>query len=264
MRGVVFLLGAFAVAAASASLAVVDEALFSSDLSLFNAARAAGPGGAAAGAGADAADATAFLETEDADAVTPFHLDKKNTNKIYPSKNRLSLFDGFHDELASERLATADWTDFETIANGDEMTVRRLTKWRATVAETRKLVARGDAPGAIRLVNRWLNMLITYKTEAQDDWKSIARAIRDGGDCEDIALAKYETLKEAGLPVRDMIVTWVRAKGVGPHMVLLVRLDGRSFVLDNFGTFRDGSRRGTYHYTPGYGFNDEDLHTFEK
>lgn len=59
---------------------------------------------------------------------------------------------------------------------------------------------------------------------------------RDGGDCEDFALAKYFTLKAMGVPIKKMRLVYVTStKLKQPHMILAYyeQPDADPLVLDN-------------------------------
>lgn len=55
-----------------------------------------------------------------------------------------------------------------------------------------------------------------------------------GGDCEDFAIAKYYALKELGMGVDRLRIAgvWNKKLRTG-HAVLVVRVDGREWALDN-------------------------------
>lgn len=82
-----------------------------------------------------------------------------------------------------------------------------------------------------------------------------------GGDCEDFVIAKYFTLREAGVPDERMRLTYVRSTLVDqPHMVLVYYAtpDAEPLVLDNLtDAIRPASRRRDL--TPVYSFNGRSL-----
>lgn len=82
-------------------------------------------------------------------------------------------------------------------------------------------------------------------------------------DCEDYAIAKYFTLKELGVPVSKMRITYVRAlRWNEPHMVLAYypEPDSEPYILDNL-TDRIDVASDRRDLEPIYSFNDEDLWT---
>lgn len=82
-----------------------------------------------------------------------------------------------------------------------------------------------------------------------------------GGDCEDFVIAKYFTLREAGVPDERMRLTYVRSTLVDqPHMVLVYYAtpDAEPLVLDNLmDAIRPASKRRDL--TPVYSFNGRSL-----
>src|SRR5829696_8485256 len=69
-----------------------------------------------------------------------------------------------------------------------------------------------------------------------DYWASAAETLQHGaGDMEDRAIVKMQALRSLGVPARDLYLTMGRDKVGGPITVLLVRLGGRFYVLDDLG-----------------------------
>jgi len=82
-----------------------------------------------------------------------------------------------------------------------------------------------------------------------------------GGDCEDYAIAKYMTLKDLGVPIERLRITYVRAINIGEtHMVLAYypKPDSDPWILDNLiPEIKQASLRKDL--VPVYSFNDDDL-----
>lgn len=82
-------------------------------------------------------------------------------------------------------------------------------------------------------VNSFFNNAIAYMPDIEayfvsDYWATLQETIRNGfGDCDDIAIAKYTSLKNLG--VEDVKLAYVQANGSGAHMVCKVG----SLILDN-------------------------------
>ena len=139
---------------------------------------------------------------------------------------------GSDDFLASRRLEvghTAFDRDWRRV-RGDRISANRF----------HKLV--GDTSGfaAIGQVNSWVNQAIAYTEDRElfsraDFWAGAATTLRlRRGDCEDIALTKMQLLAAAGIPREDMILTIARdLVRNADHAVLIVRHDGRYYMLDN-------------------------------
>ena len=93
-------------------------------------------------------------------------------------------------------------------------------------------------------------------------WRPSARG---RGDCEDFAIIKYYTLKEAGIPISKLRLVYVKAKLNGPsgatlqaHMVLAYypAPNAEPMVLDNLVTdIRPATQRTDLQ--PVFSFNSE-------
>ncbi len=89
-------------------------------------------------------------------------------------------------------------------------------------------------------VNRTVNKLVRYQSDAEnygskDHWASPSEIlIRGKGDCEDYAILKMATLKEAGLPPQAMSIVVLRdTRRNLYHAVLSVMTSQGYFILDN-------------------------------
>lgn len=110
----------------------------------------------------------------------------------------------------------------------------------AAVSFTQTLATWRDHSRAEQLagVNRAINAL-PYVADMEnwgqaDHWETPAEMFARGGDCEGFALTKYFALRELGFAedALRIAVVW-DSVDLEEHAVLLVRLDGRTFVLDN-------------------------------
>lgn len=82
----------------------------------------------------------------------------------------------------------------------------------------------------VEAVNRYVNKY-PYRSEKTDDWKTPARFFKEGGDCEDYAIAKYYLIKKNGLDDgKDMNVVLVYDTVMYIHHAVLMVGDD---VLDN-------------------------------
>jgi predicted transglutaminase-like cysteine proteinase len=88
----------------------------------------------------------------------------------------------------------------------------------------------------LKIVQTKVNML-PYKADAErygcpEFWEAIDES---GGDCDDFAIAKLQRLKAMGMPISQMRLAtcWALPHQQGYHCVLLVDLDGTTWVLDN-------------------------------
>jgi len=118
----------------------------------------------------------------------------------------------------------------------------------------------------LRSVNAFFNR-VKYVEDTvhwgQDDyWASPAEMVSSAGaDCEDYAIAKYYLLKELGVPISKLRITYVKAlKLKQAHMVLAYypKLGEEPLILDNLEqTIRPASERDDL--DPAYAFNDDEV-----
>jgi predicted transglutaminase-like cysteine proteinase len=96
----------------------------------------------------------------------------------------------------------------------------------------------------------------------EDYWATPAEALAsNGADCEDFSIAKYFTLKELGVPIERLRITYVKAVRLNQaHMVLAYypAQNAVPLILDNLeDKVKPASERTDL--IPVYSFNDEDL-----
>jgi predicted transglutaminase-like cysteine proteinase len=88
---------------------------------------------------------------------------------------------------------------------------------------------------AAREVNRRVNQRVravddTVQYRVEDNW---TLPTRRGGDCEDFALLKKFELIRRGVAADRLLIATVFSRTIGPHAVLVLRLDDGDHVLDN-------------------------------
>ncbi len=140
----------------------------------------------------------------------------------------------------------------------------RLEAWKRDAAERKRSPALEAA--LLADVNRMLNR-VPFVDDAVhwrevDYWATPAETIgSNGADCEDFSIAKYFLLKELGVPIARLRLTYVKSLRLNqPHMVLAyyARPDAEPLVLDNLeDTVRPASQRRDL--LPVYSFNDEEV-----
>lgn len=95
-------------------------------------------------------------------------------------------------------------------------------------------------PDLLDDVNKEYNQY-EYATEVADDWTPIDLTKAKKDDCDSYATAKAEKLLRLGCPASALrlavCTVWKGGKLIGGHLVLLVELDGQTYVLDNRFTF---------------------------
>ena len=149
---------------------------------------------------------------------------------------------------------------------------KRLAVWQRVTAETRASwsgKAQPEAsltPPTLARVNNFFNQ-VPYLNDSrhwgvEDYWATPVEMLGSfGGDCEDYSVAKYLTLKEVGIPIERLRITYVRALRLNEaHMVLAYYRtpDAEPLILDNLHKdILPASQRTDLE--PVYSFNDDDL-----
>lgn len=149
--------------------------------------------------------------------------------------------------------------------------VKRLQGWHTT--ELEYLRNRKNSPPSATLtkdelqgVNALWNKVPFYSDQEHwgvpDYWATpVEMMASNGGDCEDYSIAKYFSLKELGIPLESLRITYVRSLKLNEaHMVLAYypTPDADPLILDNLnGKLVPASERNDL--VPVYSFNDEDM-----
>jgi predicted transglutaminase-like cysteine proteinase len=110
-------------------------------------------------------------------------------------------------------------------------------------------------------VNKWVNSQISYTADQvnhrqSDSWSTVAHTLQSGrGDCEDYAIAKYQTFVALGVPEQDLFLMVGRDRVMRvDHAILLVRFGNDFRVLDNF-TDRVLSEAEMVDFLPSFSFS---------
>ncbi len=153
-------------------------------------------------------------------------------------------------------------------------TVQRIGRWKTFARErkgfspTRVFETPDGHEAALEMVNAAINDNVTWKEDrehwgAEDYWATPAELIGSaGGDCEDYAIAKYYLLKELGVPIARLRITYVRVLNLNgqAHMVLAyyASAEAEPLILDNLvPRVRPASQRTDL--DPVYSFNDDEI-----
>ena len=140
----------------------------------------------------------------------------------------------------------------------------RLEAWKRDAAARKRSPGREAA--MLSEVNRMLNRVRFVDDRVHwgevDYWATPAESVgSNGADCEDFSIAKYFLLKELGVPVTRLRLTYVKSLRLNQaHMVLAyyARPDAEPLVLDNLeDRVRPASQRADL--VPVYSFNDEEV-----
>ncbi|HSA82150.1 MAG TPA: transglutaminase-like cysteine peptidase [Geminicoccaceae bacterium] len=112
----------------------------------------------------------------------------------------------------------------------------------------------------LQAVNRFLNNW-RYKADAEnygqrDYWATPLEFLRQSGDCEDYAIAKYVSLRQLGFPAEHLRMVVLRdvLRDLA-HAVLAVYLDDQIYILDNL-TRAVLPQEQLTHYVPYYSVNE--------
>ncbi len=137
---------------------------------------------------------------------------------------------------------------------------------KAAPRAARLLAPEGAEADALQSVNSYFNRIPFLSDaahwSAEDYWATPAETVSsNGGDCEDYSIAKYFLLKEVGVPVERLRITYVKAVKLNQaHMVLAYYASPASdpLILDNLDDkVRPASERPDL--VPVYSFNDDDI-----
>ena len=95
-----------------------------------------------------------------------------------------------------------------------------------------------------------------------DYWASPAEMLAsNGGDCEDFSIAKYFALKEIGIPISKLRITYVKATRINQAHMVVAYYPGpgaEPLILDNLeDQIRPASQRPDL--IPVYNFNDDEV-----
>ena len=155
----------------------------------------------------------------------------------------------------------------QLIARFGQERVALLRAWQKSLADSRS----GAELNKLRKINDFINRSIAFEDDViiwnqSDYWATPLEAIGQGrGDCEDFAIIKYFSLKDAGVPLAKLRLVYVKARLNGPngpylqaHMVLAYypTPNGEPLVLDNLvAEIRPASQRADLQ--PVFSFNSE-------
>lgn len=119
------------------------------------------------------------------------------------------------------------------VSAADEFDPRVRALGTAAAAASADPIARlAMVHGAVGQRVRWTDDLATYRVS--DYWAQAAETLSRGqGDSEDIAVLKMQVLKAAGFAPRDIYLSIGRDKQRGADTLLLVRIGGQFYALDD-------------------------------
>ena len=136
---------------------------------------------------------------------------------------------------------------FGTVALNAGMTAYDV-RWRRVsgadqtdprIAEIAASCSSLNALQKLAVIHSEINRRISWRADLDgygiaDYWANAGETLTKGvGDSEDIAVVKMQALKAAGFSPRDLYLSVGRDKSRGADALLLVRADGRFYVLDD-------------------------------
>lgn len=144
-----------------------------------------------------------------------------------------SFEDMWRDKMAEASRVQEDQQAL--LESSDEIAVQR---WRQGLDALQGKPPLQQLDGVNRLVNRSVNYLADYEHwKRLDRWGYPYETLTEGGDCEDFALLKAESLRRLGwAPERLQLLIGYSTitRPPGQHAVLLATLDdGAQVILDN-------------------------------
>lgn len=153
--------------------------------------------------------------------------------------------------LAEEKRASSFDKDLSKV-----MRPAVFTQWKELVER----VSKASTMEKLRAVNVFFNRW-PYRTDREvygleDYWATPYEFMKNSGDCEDYAIAKFFALKKLGVPVESMRVVALmdKIRNIG-HAVLVVYVDDTAYILDNL-TDLVLSHERFKQYAPQYSVNE--------
>lgn len=160
------------------------------------------------------------------------------------------------DFLGSKRLPVRR-TTFDKAWNR----VRSAGLGRMTASEISRGLSSPSQFALLSAVNAWTNAKVRYVEDSvlygkADYWANAGSTLRRrAGDCEDIAIVKMQVLAALGIDRSSMYLTIARdLVRNADHALLIVKLDGKSWLLDN-ATNEPIDARGSNDYRPIMSFS---------
>ena len=144
--------------------------------------------------------------------------------------------------------------------------ITRIGGWQQFIGSIAAKRRPGDELELLVPVNTFFNRLPFLSDQVhwgvEDYWATPAEAVAsNGADCEDFSIAKYFALKELGVPIQRLRITYVKSVSLNQaHMVLAYypEPNAQPLILDNLeNQVKPASQRPDL--IPVYSFNDEDL-----
>lgn len=144
---------------------------------------------------------------------------------------------GFAEKQSSSLSAFTKWTSmfdrFDAALNTRDGQ-NAANNFKAQIEFLRGLPLHKMVAGVNEVVNR-IPYIADSKIYGQSDfWATPVEFMKNGGDCEDFAIAKYVALRTLGVPEERMRILILQdlQKNI-PHAILIVYTDSGAVLLDN-------------------------------
>jgi predicted transglutaminase-like cysteine proteinase len=179
---------------------------------------------------------------------------------------------GAHQSFGGDLARFTQWTDMQTRNTQEQAATKPCAQGEAsgcTPREWTQLIAEMQGKSLrqkVEIANTAMNQHPYVPTEQNWHramyWESPFQFLRAGGQCQDYAIAKYELLRDAGVPANQLEMVVLHATALGAdHAVLVAYVDGQSLVMDNMTAQIVPSNQDTT-YRPYYALNENGWQRF--
>jgi predicted transglutaminase-like cysteine proteinase len=132
-----------------------------------------------------------------------------------------------------------------------------LQEWRQLLKDIAALEPQAQMEAVNTFMNRAPYVTDPVNYGVPDYWATPLQFLSKDGDCEDYAIAKFESLRQLGFPNEQMRIVVVDDLNLRvPHAILVVYMGGRAYVLDNQ-ISRVVPAEIINHYKPIYSINQQ-------
>lgn len=128
--------------------------------------------------------------------------------------------------------------------------------WQKIIRQSLDLSAMEQVKAVNSYFNRWPYRLDIDAYGVSDYWATPGEFLKLSGDCEDYSITKYYALRKLGFAIDDMRIVLLKdnIRNIS-HAILVVNLDGESYVLDNVSDLVLTHLKYE-HYVPQYSVNE--------
>jgi predicted transglutaminase-like cysteine proteinase len=175
------------------------------------------------------------------------------STSVFSTAPKLAAF-SFQGEPIADASDFGPWAAFRAQSESDDALLQTcladkqncasadLVRFRKMIELARSLPARSQ----LNLVHHYFNTT-EWTTDQREIWSNVYHtALTKRGDCEDIALAKYQTLRLLGWSAHDlrMVVGW-DGEEKDWHALLAARLEDDVLILDSIKGLQSPSLLGS-------------------